>query len=530
MPGLPEGPRLLRRADGRVLAGRLLDGTRPEQNGKQTAAAGPYGKRIAAAEAFTRNRDPHWMESPALMKPVADKAFCDGFNWFFLGSTATHAGMGTPGDEVDGGTHFNREVTWWPHARPMVDYFARCSYLLQQGLFVADVCYYNGDEAPNFVGPKSVDPALGTGYDYDVCNAEVLLRRMAVRDGRIVLPDGMSYRLLVLPEREGMPVEVVSKLRDLVTAGATVVGPKPQRDTGLKDYPRCDREVQRLADELWGDCDGKTVCQHRFGKGRIVWGIKLRDVLRADGVAPDFEYSAGKESYLDFLHRTAAGAEIYFVANRTAHEETARCTFRTGGKLPELWDPVGGAMRNAANYTIADGRTTLPLMFPPHGSLFVVFRQPAPTARAEGRNFPVFQPLEELSGPWTVHFDPRWGGPETVRFGQLISWTQRPEAGVSSIREPPPIAGDLTCPSCFAPRGRRSISIWARCGTSLKCGSMAGTWAWCGRPLARGHHRRGQAGGQRPRGPHHEPLAEPVDRRCRPARRKARGTHQRAVR
>ena len=370
------------------------------------------------------------MESPALMKPVADKAFCDGLNWFFMGSTATHAGMDTPGDENPGGVHFNREVTWWPQARPMVDYFARCSYLLQQGLFVADVCYYNGDEAPNFVGPKSVDPALGTGYDYDVCNAEVLLRRMAVRDGRIVLPDGMSYRLLVLPEREGMPVEVVSKLHDLVAAGATVVGPKPQRDTGLKDYPRCDREVQRLADELWGDCDGKTVCQHRFGKGRIVWGVKLRNVLRADGVPPDFEYSAGKESYLDFLHRTAEGAEIYFVANRTAHEETARCTFRTSGKLPELWDPVGGAMRNAANYTIAGGPTTLPLMLPPNGSIFIVFRRPAPAARAEGRNFPVFQPVQELSGPWTVHFDPKWGGPETVRFSQLISWTERPEAGV----------------------------------------------------------------------------------------------------
>ena len=338
--------------------------------------------------------------------------------------------MGTPGDENAGGVHFNREVTWWPQARPMIDYFARCSYLLQQGLFVADVCYYNGDEVPNFVGPKSVDPALGTGYDYDVCNAEVLLRRMAVRDGRIVLPDGMSYRLLVLPEREGMPVEVVSKLRDLVAAGATVVGPKPQRDTGLKDYSLCDREVQRLADELWGDCDGKTVCQHRFGKGRIVWGISLRDVLRADGVPPDFEYAAGKESYLDFVHRTAEGAEIYFVANRTAHEETARCTFRTSGKLPELWDPVSGAMRNAANYNIANGRTTLPLVLPPNGSIFIVFRKPAPAARAEGRNFPVFQPVQELSGPWTVHFDPKWGGPETVRFSQLVPWTDRPEAGV----------------------------------------------------------------------------------------------------
>ena len=56
---------------------------------------------------------------------------------------------------------------------------------------------------------------------------------MAVRDGRIVLPDGMSYRLLVLPERKAMPVEVVEKIRDLVAAGATVVGTK----TGKRPRP-----------------------------------------------------------------------------------------------------------------------------------------------------------------------------------------------------------------------------------------------------------------------------------------------------
>ena len=202
------------------------------------------------------------------------------------------------------------------------------------------------------------------------------------------------------------------------------------RDTGLKDYSLCDREVQRLADELWGDCDGKTVCQHRFGKGRIVWGISLRDVLRADGVPPDFEYAAGKESYLDFVHRTAEGAEIYFVANRTAHEETARCTFRTSGKLPELWDPVSG--RCATRPTIISptaGPLCRSCFRPTDRSLSFSASRRRPRG-LKGRNFPVFQPVQELSGPWTVHFDPKWGGPETVRFSQLVPWTDRPEAGV----------------------------------------------------------------------------------------------------
>ena len=174
----------------------------PIINGKQTASAAHiYGKRVAAAEAFTSFMQ--WMESPASLKLTADRAFCEGFNWLFIFSTATQTGDEMPGIEFHAGTHFNRKITWWNQAKSFTDYLARCSYLLQQGLFVADVCYYNGDGAPNLVEPKHVDPSLGAGYDYDVCNAEVLLTRMGVRDGRIVLPDGMSYRLLVLAGAKG---------------------------------------------------------------------------------------------------------------------------------------------------------------------------------------------------------------------------------------------------------------------------------------------------------------------------------------
>lgn len=405
-------------------------GNGPIINGKQTASAAHiYGKRLVAAEAFTSFLQ--WADSPASLKPTADRAFCEGFNWLFIFSTATQQGDGTPGIEFHAGTHFNRKITWWNQAKSFTDYIARCSYLLQQGKFVADVCYYNGDGAPNLVEQKHVDPSLGLGYDYDVCNAEVLLARMAVRDGRIVLPDGMSYRLLVLPERKAMPVEVLRKIRELVAAGATVVGPKPERDSGLKNYPQCDAEIKRLADELWGPCDGRSITEHRFGKGRVVWGQTLRDVLAANHVPPDFAFTGGgNDAFIDFIHRTTGNAEIYFLANRSAREETVNCTFRVDGRLPELWDPTTGAMCKANAYVIADGRTTVPLRLPSYGSTFIVFRSPAPAKQNAGRNFETFKTEQELTGPWTVQFDPKWGGPKSVQFDQLVSWTNRPEDGV----------------------------------------------------------------------------------------------------
>src|SRR5208282_5981029 len=167
---------------------------------------------------------------------------------------------------------------WWRQAGGFVKFLGRCTFLLQRGHFVADVLYYNGDDVPNFVPPKRLDPSLGSGYDYDVCNTEILLERLSVANGRIVLPDGMSYRVLVLPERQAMPLAALRKVRELVVGGATIVGPKPLRTLGLKDYPQCDAALRQLADDLWGRdsaANGAVVVDRRHGKGRVIWGAKL---------------------------------------------------------------------------------------------------------------------------------------------------------------------------------------------------------------------------------------------------------------
>lgn len=402
------------------------------KNGKQTASAAHiYGKRLAAAEAFTSNLN--WHDCPETLKSTADRSFCEGFNSLFIqASASTIPGEKAPGSQYIG-IHYDRRLTWWNQSGAFARYIARCQHLLRQGLFAADVLYYNGDGCPNFVQPKHVDPALGAGYDYDVCNAEVLLTRLAVKDGRLVLPDGMHYRLLVLPERQAMPLEVVRKLKALVEAGATVVGPRPQKATGLKNFPRCDRQVQDLAAGLWGKVDGRTVTQRAAGKGRIIEGRPLREILLADGVAPDFEYAGGgKETAVDFIHRTSGPAEIYFLANLNPRAEKLECTFRVAGKQPELWDPVSGAMREAAAFKQSGGRTTLPLELAPRGSLFVVFRKPVATGEAGhgGANFSTFSLAQTLGGAWTVQFDPRWGGPQSVSFEKLQDWTTRPEEGI----------------------------------------------------------------------------------------------------
>jgi hypothetical protein len=386
-------------------------------NGKQTAtAAHVYGKPVVSAEAFASGWQ--WVESPANLKPDADRAFCEGFNQLVIYSSATRTEDATPGTEFCAGTHFNRKITWWNHARPFCDYIARCSHLLRQGLFQADVLFYNGDGCPNFVHAKAVDPRLGPGYDYDVCNTEVLLTRVKVRDGRIVLPDGMTYRLLALPDRADMPVKVVRKLKELVNAGLILVGPKPTVTPGLENYPACDRALQDEADALWGPVDGRTVKERKLGAGLVAWGITPRQLLAH--VGPDFAHDGTDATFLDWIHRADSARDIYFVANRKDQAEKRACRFRARGPRARLFDPVSGETHAAA---IVNGAVTLDLA--PYGSIFVIFDNGIALPE------PATEPVStDLAGPWSVHFDPQWGGPASIEFAELADWSKHSDPAV----------------------------------------------------------------------------------------------------
>ena len=223
----------------------------------------------------------------------------------------------------------------------------------------------------------------------------------------------------------------------MVSDGMTLVGPKPVAAPGLTNYPRCDQEVKSLASELWGDCDGVTVKEHAFGKGRVVWGTKPRELLTQTKINPDFSHAGGKsDTFIDWIHRSDKGTEIYYVANRMDRAETLTCTFRASGARVELWNPVTGQVRELKECkTLADGMTDVPLEFAPYESAFVVFSKETqkPVAKAQNaaaKNFPALTTAQEVTGAWEVTFDPKWGGPGKVNFEKLEDWIKRPEEGI----------------------------------------------------------------------------------------------------
>ena len=392
-----------------------------------SSCANIYGKPFVSAESFTGG--PAFKNSPKDLKARGDWSFCEGVNHVVL-----HVYIQQPSDEkIPGinapwGTEFNRHNTWFEKGSSWVDYERRSCWMLQQGWRVADVAYFIGEDAPKMTGAR--EPALPPGRDFDYINADVMIDNLTVSDGQLVLPHGVSYQVLVLPKQDGMRPAVLRKIRDLIQAGATVLGPPPVKSPSLQNQPQADQEVRALATEIWGNGDFTKAGEHKFGKGRIIWEKDLTAIFDSSQTPPAIEFrGAAAGANLLFTHRRSKDAEIYFISNQKDRPEAANCAFRVTGRQPELWNAVTGERRLLPEWSEESGQTIVPLVFAPTQSWFVVFRQ-AGEPSANGKNFPQATPLMTLDKPWTVAFDPKWGGPAKTEFATLTDWTQHAAEGI----------------------------------------------------------------------------------------------------
>jgi hypothetical protein len=317
------------------------------------------------------------------------------------------------------GQWFTRHETWAEQAAPWTTYLARSSFMLQQGKFVADILYYYGEDSnvTALFGQKL--PPVPAGFSYDFANSDVLLKRLSVApNGALTTTTGMTYRVLALdPNARHMPLAVLRRLRDMVNAGAVVVGPKPVDSPGLAGNQA---EFQSIAAQLWGN---------QTGKGKVFGTGTIADALMVLGIAPDFVYSQPQaDTELVFVHRRLTDGDVYWVSNRNARAESLEATFRVTGKAPELWRPDTGEVE-PASYLVSGGRTTVPLRLDPNDAVFVVFRK---AAAAPSRTIaaPEETLLTTVEGPWDLAFQANRGAPDRISLPSLVSWHEYPDRGV----------------------------------------------------------------------------------------------------
>ncbi|MDR3267688.1 MAG: glycoside hydrolase family 2, partial [Tannerella sp.] len=391
-----------------------------------TSAAHTYGKSKVWAEAFT-SADGNYQRHPASIKQLGDWAFAEGINAYILHVNIQQQSDGKfPGNDAWYSIEFNRKNTWFSQADLFTTYARRCGFMLQQGLDVADVAYYIGEDAPKMGGVTN--PPIPKGYHYDHINAEALLRDATVKDGKLTLPHGTSYRALVLPPQETMRPEVLQKIMQLVNDGATVIGNPPERSPSLENYPAADKQVQELAAALWGETPEK---QHAYGKGKIFTNTSPEEIFQMLNLLPDFQ--ADEKAPVFYTHRKTADADIYFITNQSDKRIQLTPQFRVSGKQPELWEPVTAERWLLPAFVQNDATTAVPLQLEPSGSVFVVFRKPGkPKVTTQGVaalqvNFPEPEVVSEVKSPWTVTFESdavKRGPAQPVTFTELTDWSK----------------------------------------------------------------------------------------------------------
>ncbi len=376
------------------------------------SAADLGGRHIVAAEAFTAGgADAAWRWHPYLLKAEGDHYLARGVTRLHFQASA-HQPFGDdarPGMTMGPhGIQMNRHNTWWPQSRGWLDYLARTQAMLQQGQLVADVLYYYGDNAPTTLrtkpysakNPRGIEwsadndtaPDLWTdlpaGHDFHVCSEKIIAELAVNERGQLTHPSGARYELLLLPDDTRMFPATLRQLAALVEAGATIVGPRPQRTPGLQFRGAGDTTVRDLAERMWGPAGPAQAAPHSFGRGQIVSAGALSEVLRARGVAPDFEYHSrragdAKPPRLEYQHRRVAGADFYFVSNQRNEPAAVRAVFRMSGRAPQLWQAETGERAPALRWHATDdGRSAVDLELGPAEACFVVFPDAATPARA----------------------------------------------------------------------------------------------------------------------------------------------------
>ncbi|WP_158827521.1 glycosyl hydrolase [Mucilaginibacter lacusdianchii] len=409
-----------------------------------------YGKNIIQSESFTELRM-MWDEHPGMLKIAADRNLALGINRFvFHVNTHNPWTDRKPGMTLDGiGLFFQRDQTWWKPGRAWMEYMQRCQAMLQVGKPVIDIAVFTGEEIPRrSVLPDRLVPILpglfgaervaaeqkrlanvGTpmrtipigvnsganmtdaenwinplhGYAYDSFNPDALLHLAKVVNGRVELPGGASYKVLVMPGATKMSpngdvlsAEVKQRLQELVNDGANIV---------------IDNQLQ----------------VKQAGKGRLLPVPYQASTFSEINLQPDVIFTDSSGTVAEnvaWTHRAAPSLDIYFISNQNDAERTVNLSLRLAGRVPELFDPVTGTIRLADNWQMKNGRTLLPLHLLAGESVFAVFRKAGtPTQVHAGNNALAVKPIQTLKQDWQVTFDAKMGGPkDPVRFTQLQNW------------------------------------------------------------------------------------------------------------
>jgi hypothetical protein len=480
-----------------------------------------YGKDIIQAEAFTALRM-DWDEHPGNLKTLADRNYALGINRFFyhvfVHNPWTDRKPGMTLDDI--GTFFQRDQTWWKPGKAWFDYCQRVQFQLQKGKPVVDLAVFIGEDLPsrslvpdrlfpfipNVFGkervasekirlenegqpttkmPKEVTYSKNNtdlsqwvnpmnGYQYDSFNADVLLNRAKVENGKVTFGGGIEYGALLFPgSRRMAPNKIISlaaaeKILQLVKEGATVFIDEKPMDTPSFQSDLEAKKWQAVVDELW--TKGKETNKNnqgstswKLGKGTVIVLPFLDTDFAKIGIEADVLFSDAKNndrSSIAWTHRKNGDEEIYFLSNQIQEKRKLEVSFRIAGKVPVWYNPVTDKSSELANWKIENGRTIVPISLDANESGFVIFKEETKNTLAKGnQNSANFETVQTLDENWELQFDAEFKGPkEVVKINQLFDWSTSVNEQIKYY------SGTAVYKKDFVWKGKNADKIWIDLG------------------------------------------------------------------
>lgn len=406
-----------------------------------SSAANVTGKKLISSESATWDNE-HFLSTLSDIRKDMDRFLLGGVNHtFYHGTNYSPQRAAWPGWLFYAAVHFNPNNPFWTDFGKLNQYVARCQSFLQTGKPDNDVLVYlpiydaytrpgkvllqhfDGMEH-GFKGmpvERYAETLLERGYGFDFISDKQLLN-VTSTNGQLQT-GGVTYRTIVLPEAQYVPLPTFRQLLKLAQNGATVVfcGQLPDDVNGLGDLNnRRAAFKQLLAQATFTDTDRAGIRKASVGKGAFLVGKDMDQLLTYAGVERETMVDNG----LQYVRRSHDGGSYYFIAN-------------WGDKAVNGWVPLATPAKSAALYNPMTEQTGMAALRPAARGGSEVYVQLAPgescildltNAIGRGTLYPYLEasgPAQPLAGTWQVTFVS--GGPERpapVQTNKLASWTE----------------------------------------------------------------------------------------------------------
>lgn len=389
-----------------------------------SSAAHIAGKPLTSSETFTWLRD-HFKTALSQCKPEVEDLFLNGVNHVFLhGTTYSPERAQWPGWKFYASVNFNPNLSLGEDEEQLFSYIANCQSFLQAGkpdnetlLYwpIHDVwnSYLDGNlffqfkihsleewlHNQPFYGTAQSLIKSGFGLDFI---SDRFIEKAHFGNGEIHLPGG-SYKSLVVPTTEYMPLNTLKKLVDLKRQGAHIIFQNlPENVPGFNNYEAGNSEMRQLLSE------NKSLISP---SGNIFSDLEMAKVLPEKLV----------ESGLKFIRRDLEGDKIYYLVNHTSKAIDQYIPINGIYKEVLIFDP------NTSNYgkaiiEVKDVGTMVKVQLKPGETLFLKTGE-----NSEYKDWEYFEAGEityGISAPWKISF--LRGGPvlpENDTISALKSWT-----------------------------------------------------------------------------------------------------------